>query len=88
MVTCPKLNNARAPSSNTLEELEEVQNLSRRFGDYPGSPADGVWMSMTDSVEEGVWRDYYTRQEVSQSVLTTEIGGLKENSLHNCGIVS
>ena len=45
-------------------------------------------MSVTDAVEEGDWRDHYTGQEVSQNMLETVIGGLEEDSVHNCGLVS
>ena len=54
---------------------------------FPGSPYGAIWMSLTDAVEEGVWRDHYTGQEVSQNVLEAEVGGL-ENTNQNCGIVS
>ena len=87
MVTCAKLNQARAQPSNTLEEFEELRQLSNRFTNFPGSSYGAIWMSTTDTVEEGVWRDHYTGQETSQDVLETEIGGLKENTAQNCGIV-
>ena len=88
MATCPKLNKARAPPSSTLHDLEELHKLSDRFENFPGSNYGGIWMSVTDAVEEGVWRDHYTGQEVSQNMLETVIGGLEEDSVHNCGLVS
>ena len=88
MVTCLKLNKARAPPSNSLQELEEISQMSNKFTNFPGSPYGPIWMSLTDAVEEGVWRDYYTGQEAGQNVLKAEIGGLKESSDYNCGIVS
>ena len=88
MFTCPKLNKARAPPSNSLEEVEEIRKLTYKFTNFPGSSYGSIWMSATDVVEEGVWRDHYTGQEVSQEVLETELGGLKENTEQNCGIVS
>ena len=88
MVTCPKLNNARAPPSNTLQDLEGFLQLSNKFVNFPGSPYASIWMSLTDAEEEGVWIDHYTGLEVSQEVLETEVGGLKENTEQNCGIVS
>ena len=88
METCPKLNQALVPPSNTLEELEEIHKLSNKFVNFPGSQYGSIWMSVTDAVEEGVWRDHYTGEEVSQDVLETEVGGLKQNTIQNCGIVS
>ena len=88
MVTCAKLNMARAPPSNTLEELEEFRQLSNRFTNFPGSPYGSLHMSMTDIEEEGVWRDHYTGQEASKEVREMEIGGLKDNTGQSCGIVS
>ena len=87
MFTCPKLNKALTPPSNSLEELEDFRQLTNRFINIPGSPYGSIWMSMTDAVEEGVWRDHYTGQEVRQNVLDSESGGLKENPDQNCGIV-
>ena len=86
MVTCPKLNKARAPPSNTLQELEKTLQLGNKFLNFPGSPYGAIWMSVTDAVEEGVWRDHYTGQKASQNVLETEVGGLTENTDQNCGI--
>ena len=88
MVLCPKLKQARSISSSTLEDLEEMHKLSNRFVNFPGTPYGAMWMSATDAVVEGVWRDHYTGQETSQDVLQTEVGGLKENTAQNCGIVS
>ena len=88
MFTCPKLNKARAPPSNSVEEVEEIRKLANKFVNFPGSTYGGIWMSVTDAVEEGVWRDYYTGQEASQEVLETEVGGLRENTDLNCGIAS
>ena len=87
MITCPKLNKARTPASNSVEEVEAIRKLSNKFINFPGSPYGSIWMSATDVVEEGVWRDHYTGQEVSQEVLETEVGGLKENTEQNCGVV-
>ena len=88
MVTCPKLNQARAPSSSTLEDLEEIHQLSNKFVNFPGSPYGSIWMSVTDAEEEGVWRDHYTGLEASQDLLEAEVKGLQENPVQNCGIVS
>ena len=88
MVTCPKLNQARAPPSNTLEELEELHKLSDKFTNFPGSLYGSMWMSVSDTEEEGVWKDYYTGEEAEQDVLKIQDGGLKENTLQNCGIVA
>ena len=88
MITCPKLNKARAPPSHSVEELEEIHKLSNKFVNFPGSSYGSIWMSGTDVVEEGVWRDQYTGQEVSQEVLETEVRGLRENTDQNCGIAS
>ena len=87
MFTCPKLNKALTPPSNSLVELEGFRQLSNKFINFPGSTYGSLWMSLTDAVEEGVWRDHYTGQEVSQNVLEAEVGGL-ENTNQNCGIVS
>ena len=88
MDTCPKLNKARAPPSSNLQELEEIRQLSDRFTNFPGSAYGSIWLSLIDAVEEGVWRDHYTGLEASKDVLDIEIGGLKENTDNNCGIVS
>ena len=88
MFTCPKLNKALTPPSNSLEEAEDFLQLAHKFMNFPGSPYGCLWMSLTDAVEEGVWRDHYTGQEADRDVLETEVGGLKENIDHNCGIVS
>ena len=87
MVTCPKLNKAQTPPSNTLEDLKKIHKMSHKFTNFPGSRYGAMWMSLTDAVEEGVWRDHYTGQEASRDVLETEVGGLKESD-QNCGIVS
>ena len=87
MVTCLKLNKARAPPSNSLQELEEISQMSNKFTNFPGSPYGATWLSLTDAVEEGVWRDHYTGLEASKNVLETEVGGLK-NTPHNCGFIS
>ena len=86
--TCPKLNKALIPPSNSLEELEHFRQLSNKFMNFPGSPYGAIWMSLTDAVEEGVWRDHYTGQEASQNLLDTEVGGLKENTDNNCGLLA
>ena len=83
MFTCLKLNKAQTPPANSPEELEDFRQLAYKFLLKAGS----IWMSMTDAVEEGVWRDHYTGQEAGQNVLETEVGGL-ENTDQNCGIVS
>ena len=88
MFTCPKLNKALTPPSNSMEEVEDFNQLANQFMNFPGSPYGCLWMSLTDAVEEGVWRDHYTGQEADRVVLETEVGGLKESSKHNCGIVS
>ena len=88
MFTCPKLNKALTPPSNSLEELEHFRQLSNKFMNFPGSPYGAIWMSLTDAVEEGVWRDHYTGQEASQNLLDTEVGGLKENTDNNCGLLA
>ena len=85
--TCPKLNKALIPPSNSLEELEHFRQLSNKFMNFPDSPYGAIWMSLTDAVEEGVWRDHYTGLEASKNVLETEVGGLK-NTPHNCGFIS
>ena len=71
-----------------MEELEYFRGLANKFVNFPGSPYGSIWMSGTDVVEEGVWRDHCTGQEVSQEVLETEIGGLKDSTEQNCGLVS
>ena len=71
-----------------MEELEDFRKLAIKLTNFPGSSYGGIWLSMTDVVEEGVWRDHYTGQEVSQEVLETEIGGLKDSTEQNCGFVS
>ena len=83
MFTCLKLNQAQTPPANSPEELEDFRQLANRFLLKAGS----FWMSMTDAVEEGVWRDHYTGQEADRVVLETEVGGLSENTDLNCGIV-
>ena len=88
MFTCPKLNKALTPPSNSMEEVEDFNQLANQFMNFPGSPYGCLWMSLTDAVEEGVWRDHYTGLEASKDVLETEVGGLKESSDYNCGIVS
>ena len=70
-----------------MEELEDLNKLANKFVNFPGSPYGAIWMSATDVVEEGVWRDHYTGLEASQNVLETEVGGLKENTDYNCGII-
>ena len=87
MLTCPKLNKARAPSSSNLQELEELRQLQTRFCIFPGSPYGALWMTITDAEEEGEWRDYYSGQEVSQEVLGAAQGGLDGGSSQNCGFV-
>ena len=89
LFTCPKLNKAQIPPSNSLEELEDFRQWSNKFVNIPGRPATtgAIWTSLTDAVEEGVWRDHYTGQEVDRDVLELEVGGLKENTEQNCGVV-
>ena len=72
-----------------MEELEYFRGLANKFLNFSGSPYGSVWLSLTDTLEEGVWRDHYTGEEVSQDVLETEIGGIQENTDElNCGIAS
>ena len=87
MDTCAQLNMARAPPSNTLEVLEEFRQHSNKFTNFPGSTYGAIWMAMTDTEEEGVWRDHYTGRVASRDVLQTEIGGLREDTAQNCGII-
>ena len=87
MITCPKLNKAQAPASNSVVELEEFHKLANKFLDFPGSPYGSIWMSATDVVEEGIWRDHYTGLEAGRDVLEAEVGGLRENTDLNCGLV-
>ena len=87
MDTCPKLNKALTPPSITLEDLNKIHKLSNKFTNFTGSRYGAMWMSLTDALEEGVWRDHYTGLEASKNVLETEVGGLKENTDYNCGIV-
>ena len=84
MFTCLKLNKAQTPPANSVEELEDFRQLAYKFLLKAGS----IWMSMTDAVEEGVWRDHYTGQKTSQNVLETELGGLQDSTEQNCGLVS
>ena len=88
MLTCPKLNQARAPPNNILVESEESRQLSDKFTNFPGSPYGAIWMSLSDTDVEGVWRDHYSGQKASQDVLQAESGGLKENTDQNCGWIS
>ena len=89
MFTCFKLNKAQTPPANSVEELEDFRQLAiKKKGWLAALSSSGFWMSMTDAVEEGVWRDHYTGQKINQNVLDTEIGGLKENNEQNCGLVS
>ena len=87
-MTCPKLNKARIPPTNSVEELEYFRGLANKFMNFPGTPYGSVWLSLTDTLEEGVWRDQYTGEEVSQEVLETAVGGLRENTDQNCGLAS
>ena len=76
MLTCPKLDRARVPASNTMEELQEVLRLNEKFLNIPGINYGFIWLAITDKEEEGVWRDYYTRQaqcQVSSPNKTSEI---------------
>ena len=71
-----------------MEELEYFRGLAIKFLYFPGTPYGSVWLSLTDTVEEGVWRDFYTGQKINQNVLETEVGGLKDSTEQNCGLVS
>ena len=82
------MNKAVTPPSNSLEELEDFRQLADKFINLPGAPSGTLWMSLTDAEEEGVWIDHYTGMEVNQEVLETVVGGLKENTEQNCGLVS
>ena len=88
MNTCDKLNQARTPPSTTEQQLQEMRRLAIKFMQFPGTPYGSIWMSMSDAEEEGVWRDHYTGQEVRREVREVEVGGLKDNTGQNCGIVS
>ena len=87
MFTCPKLNKALTPPSNSMEEVENFRQLSDKFTNFPGSSYCCIWMSLTDAVEEGIWRDHYTGLEAGRDVLEAEVGGLRENTDLNCGLV-
>jgi hypothetical protein len=60
---CEKLGKGRSPPVRTLEELEtlqtEVQAITPNIIVFPW-----LWLSATDQVEEGVWRDFYTGERL------------------------
>ena len=60
---CEKLGNGRSPPVTTIEEIEylqtELEAIAPNVRDLPS-----VWLAATDSQEEGVWRDYYTGEEL------------------------
>ena len=62
MEHCQKLGKGRSPPIRTKQELEslrtEIGAISDDMAELPF-----VWLSLTDVEEEGVWRDYYTREK-------------------------
>ena len=60
---CPKIRNGRLPPIRTLVELQtlhyELGAITPNIKDLPW-----LWLSASDRQEEGVWRDYYTGEQL------------------------
>ena len=79
METCQKLQHARAPRIETLDELyviakkiAEVVYLPGTQNLYPQSHSPAIWLAITEE-EDDKWLDWYTKTEVNL------LAGLSDN---------
>ena len=70
MEHCQKLQ-TRSPS---VVSLEEWDGLNTELKYHIQIQNYGYWLSLTDRVEEGVWRDWYTGQQANYSLPFTGSG--------------
>ena len=94
METCPKMQNARVPYTDNMDQLNQVMDLVSDIVVIPGTQfrhphtiSTIFWGTHTDAEEEGVWVNYYTKEEVSQELLDNAIGGVSSSRQSNCAIV-
>ena len=75
LLTCPKLQRSEVPLITNKEEYDHfmVDLADRIFlPDHPDRHfrprlvCCSVWLTLSDSGEEGVWRDYFTNQTAPQ----------------------
>ena len=69
MQTCQKYSNSRAP---VLESSEEFEVFNKKAWDFEDNvfPGGARWMSVSDVEEDGVWRDWYTKEISNATSLT------------------
>lgn len=94
METCPKMQEARVPYTDNMEQLQEVMDMvsdivmvpDTQFR-YPHTVGTMVWGTHTDVEEEGTWVNYYTKERVDQEIVDNAIGGVSTSRMSNCAIV-
>ena len=74
LLTCPKLQRSEVPLITNKEEYDHfmvaltervfLPQADRQF--RPRLVCCSVWLTLSDSGEEGVWRDYFTNQTAPQ----------------------
>ena len=76
---CQKLG-GRAPTIVNMTDLRNLQLFTNKK--LNGQFGDGFWLPITDEEEEGVWKDYYTKEAIRYDGPFSggkPNGGLKEN---------
>ena len=58
---CTKMK-GRAPK---IVERKEWQELKLFMHDRFNEALDGFWLSITDEREEGIWQDFYTKENIT-----------------------
>ena len=94
METCPKMQEARVPYTDNMEQLRDVMEMvsdivmvpGTQFR-YPHTVGTMVWGTHTDVDEEGTWVNYYTKERVDQELIDNAIGGVSSSRMSNCAIV-
>ena len=88
------MQNARVPYTDNMDQLNQVMDLVSDIVVIPGTQfrhphtiSTIFWGTQTDAEEEGVWVNYYTKEEVSQELLDNAIGGVSSSQKSNCAIV-
>ena len=57
----------RIPKIVTFEESQRVQSFLKKFYASVSYKLGGYWLSVRDDEEEGVWRDFYTKEVMEQN---------------------
>ena len=71
MQTCQKMQNARSPKLENVDEmfvfLKKIAEIVYQPGTqtlFPNALGSSVWSSLSDAEEEGHWMDWYSKTEI------------------------